>query len=216
MPTRIFFAIFFVVFSLTNNAYAFSHIDQNNAAIAPNRSIELRQDQITTINSISDYLRNSVTMQGDFIQVANNGAQTAGQFFIRRPGLMRFEYAPPTKLLFMADGFWVGVIDFKIKNTADRYPLSETPLAFVLSDNPDILKKTDILDFYFEPGLLSITMADKAGKMNGYLTMVFSGADMGLTSWAITDEQGRQTTINLSNVKINEPISGEKFSLHKY
>ncbi|NRA86327.1 MAG: outer-membrane lipoprotein carrier protein LolA [Rhizobiales bacterium] len=202
MLNKIFITIFIAVISLTNVANA--------------RGMSLQPDQIVTINSLSGYLKRAKTMQGDFVQVAPNGHRSDGKFYIRRPGLMRFEYAPPTKLLFMADGLWVGVIDLKIKNKADRFPLSETPLSFILSDDPDILKKTDVLDFYFEPGNITITMADKAGKMKGSLTMVFGGDNYDLTSWTITDEHGRQTSIYISNLRINEHISGKQFSLHKY
>lgn len=178
--------------------------------------IQLRADQIATINSVSAYLKSFRTMTGDFIQVAPNGGQSGGKFVIRRPGFMRFEYAPPEKLLIIADGTWVGVIDLKIKNKADRYPLGETPLSFILSDDPDILKKTDVSDFYFEPGNLMISMRDKKGKMKGDLTMVFAGDDLHLSSWTITDEHGRQTSIHISNLRVNEAVSGGNFALHRY
>lgn len=179
-------------------------------------NIPLRDDEIATINSVSAYLKSFVTMTGDFIQLAPNGGRSSGKFWIRRPGFMRFEYNPPEKLLIIADGVWVGVVDLKIKSKADRYPLGETPLNFILSDDPDILKKTFISDFYYEPGNLSISMRDKNGKMKGDLTMVFGGDDLHLSSWTITDEHGRQTSIYIENLRVNEPIGGGNFALHRY
>ena len=179
-------------------------------------NIALRDDEIATINSVSAYLKSFGTMQGSFLQVAPDGSTSNGQFWIRRPGLMRFEYAPPTKLLIIADRTWVGVVDLKVKSKADRYPLGETPLDFILSDDPDIMKKTNVLDFYYEPGNLMITMSDKKGKMKGSLTMVFGGDDLHLSSWTITDEHGRQTSIYISDLRVNEAISGERFALHRY
>lgn len=205
MFRRFFYVILLTLVSVSSVAFA-----------AANKSIDLRPDQITTINSVSAYLKSFKTMYGDFVQVAPNGTTTGGKFWIRRPGLMRFEYAAPTKLLIIADGLWLGVIDLKIKNEADRYPLSETPLAFILSDDPDIIKKTHVLDFYYEPGNLMITMADKAGKMKGNLTMVFAGDDLHLSSWTITDKNGRQTSIHISNLRVNENFSGKYFALHNY
>lgn len=155
-------------------------------------------------------------MQGHFVQVAPNGGQSEGEFWIRRPGFMRFEYAAPEKLLIIADGLWVGVIDQKIKQTADRYPLSETPLSFILSDDPDIMKKTDVVDFFYEPGNLMISMADKTSEAKGVLTMVFGGDDLQLKSWTITDPQGRQTTIHITNLEVNKHVPGDKFALHRY
>lgn len=180
------------------------------------KNIPLRDDEIATINSVSAYLKSFVTMQGNFVQVAPNGGTSGGKFWIRRPGFMRFEYEPPEKLLIIADGTWVGVVDLKIKSKADRYPLGETPLDFILSDDPDIMKKTDVLDFYYEPGNLMITMSDKKGKMKGSLTMVFGGEDLHLSSWTITDEHGRQTSIYISDLVVNQPIAGGHFALHRY
>lgn len=188
----------------------------STAAFANARGIDLRPDQVATINSISSYLKSLKTFNGDFIQIAPNGQRSNGKFWIRRPGLMRFEYAPPTKLLIIADRVWVGVVDLKVKKKADRYPLSETPLDFILSDDPDILRKTDIQDFYYEPGNLSITMTDKNKTMKGSLTLLFAGDDLHLSSWTITDEHGRQTSIHMTNLVENGPVSGKNFALHKY
>lgn len=179
-------------------------------------NIALRDDEIATINSVSAYLKSFGTMQGNFVQVAPNGGTTGGRFWIRRPGFMRFEYDAPEKLLIIADSTWVGVVDLKIKSKADRYPLGETPLDFILSDDPDIMQKTNVLDFYYEPGNLMITMSDKAGKMKGSLTMIFGGEDLHLSSWTITDEHGRQTSIFISDLIVNQPIDGSQFALHRY
>lgn len=178
--------------------------------------MQLRDDQIATINSVSAYLKSFGTMQGNFVQVAPNGGQSEGSFWIRRPGFMRFEYAPPQKLLIIADNLWVGVVDQKIKQKADRYPLSETPLSFILSDDPDIMKKTDVVDFFYEPGNLMISMADKSNKAKGILTMTFGGDDLQLKSWTITDTKGQQTTIHINNLVVNQYIGGEYFALHRY
>lgn len=194
-------------------AIFFISLSFSSAFAAP---MELREDQIATINSVSAYLKSFSTMQGDFAQVAPDGNVTDGQFWISRPGLMRFEYAPPQKLLIIADRAWIGVVDLKIKQTADRYPLAATPLDFILSDDPDILKKTNVVDFYYEPGNLMITMADKVDESKGQLTMIFGGDDLHLSSWTITDQHGRQTSIHISNLVVNEPISGDKFALHRY
>lgn len=202
MYQKFLLAVFIAAFSLATTA---------NAA-----GIELRDDQITTINSVSAYLKSFRTMVGDFIQIGPNGGRTSGKFVIRRPGFMRFEYNPPEKLLIIADRVYVGVIDLKIKSEADRYPLGETPLDFILSDDPDILKKTNVSDFYYEPGNLMISMRDKKGKMKGDLTMIFAGDDLHLSSWTITDEHGRQTSIYISNLTVNVPVSPENFTLHKY
>ncbi len=202
MIKKFFYAIFVSIFIIGQSSIT--------------HAIDLRQDQIDTINSVSAYLKSFKTMESDFLQVAPDGSTSNGKLWIRRPGLMRFEYAPPEKLLIIADGLWLGVIDRKIKQKADRYPLSETPIDFIISADPDILKKTNVLDFYYEPGNLMITMTDKAKKMRGSLTMVFGGEDLQLNSWTITDQNGLQTSIHLSNIIVNERIPGGQFALHRF
>ncbi|HUF87104.1 MAG TPA: outer-membrane lipoprotein carrier protein LolA, partial [Thermohalobaculum sp.] len=48
---------------------------------------------------ISNYLNGMTTLEGNFVQVGPDGQLSEGQFYLRRPGRMRFEYDGPNRAL---------------------------------------------------------------------------------------------------------------------
>ncbi|MEL7453030.1 MAG: outer-membrane lipoprotein carrier protein LolA, partial [Pseudomonadota bacterium] len=59
------------------------------------------------------------TAEGRFVQVAPDFSITEGQFYLRRPGRVRFEYDAPVPILVVADGATVAIED-KDLETQDR------------------------------------------------------------------------------------------------
>ena len=82
------------------------------------------------IDQVSDYLNAIDTMSGDFMQTNPDGSLVEGKFYMRRPGRVRFEYADPPMTL-MSDGTWAMIND-RVLESVDRYPLRETPLYLLL------------------------------------------------------------------------------------
>ncbi len=89
---------------------------------------------------VSAYLSSLQTVIGNFVQVGPDGTKTKGDFYIQKPGKMRFEYDEPSPIAIVADGQTLVVRDRKLA-TQDVYPLSQTPLRFLLSDRIDLLKR---------------------------------------------------------------------------
>ncbi len=86
---------------------------------------------------VSSYLSSLQTLVGNFVQVGPDGTKTKGDFYIQKPGKVRFEYDPPTPIAIIADGSSLVVRDRNLA-TQDIYPLSQTPLRYLLSDRIDI------------------------------------------------------------------------------
>ena len=76
---------------------------------------------------VSTYLSSLNTLVGNFVQVGPDGTKTKGDFYIQKPGKVRFEYDPPTPIDIIADGSSLAVRDRNLA-TQDVYPLSQTPL----------------------------------------------------------------------------------------
>ena len=93
---------------------------------------------------VSAYLSSLQTLVGDFVQVGPDGTKTKGEFYIQKPGKVRFEYDDPSPIAIIADGSSVAVRDRKLA-TQDIYPLSQTPLRYLLSDRIDLLKDTNVV-----------------------------------------------------------------------
>ncbi len=93
---------------------------------------------------VSTYLSSLQTLVGNFVQVGPDGTKTKGDFYIQKPGKVRFEYDDPSPIAIIADGSSLAVRDRKLA-TQDIYPLSQTPLRYLLSDRIDLLKDTNVV-----------------------------------------------------------------------
>lgn len=151
------------------------------------------------LDRVSAYLSSLTDMQGHFLQVGPDGSLAEGQFYLRRPGRLRFEYTPPEKMLVVADGTWVAVKDGF--SATQRYPLGATPLGILLEKHVDLAKEVRVLDVEHQQGALRIKLADKSGNAPGDITLVFDEPALQLRQWVVTDAQGLQTTVALRNIQ---------------
>ncbi len=98
--------------------------------------------QRAQVDKVSAYLSSIPQLVGNFVQVGPDGSRVRGEFYMQKPGKIRFEYEPPSRIEIIADGQSVVVRDRKLA-TQDLYPLSQTPLRFLLSDRIDLLRETN-------------------------------------------------------------------------
>ena len=168
----------------------------------------LNDKQRAIITRVDDYLSSTQTLTGDFVQVGPDGSRSQGQFFISKPGKVRFEYNPPSPMDIVADGQSVVVRDSKLA-TQDVYPLSQTPLRFLLSDHVNLLKDTNLVAVYADDVFITVVVEEKnAIAGTSRLMIMFSADNMQLKQWTVTDPQGYDTTVavyNLDNKKKPDP-----------
>jgi outer membrane lipoprotein-sorting protein len=157
---------------------------------------------------VSAYLSSLQTLVGDFVQVGPDGTKTKGEFYIQKPGKVRFEYDDPSPIAIIADGSSVAVRDRKLA-TQDIYPLSQTPLRYLLSDRIDLLKDTNVVSVTADDLYISITIEEKHALIGTSRLMLMMGAkDNQLKQWTVTDPQGYDTTVavyNLDTTKHPDP-----------
>ena len=156
----------------------------------------LTQPQLERVRQISDYVNSLTTLQGRFTQIGPGGNFTEGEFFLQRPGKIRFDYAPPNPVLVISDGWWVGIEDRKKKRT-EKYPLATTPLSILLDDEVDLVADTKIVAFDESEDVVSLTLEDSVGTATGLLTLYFGKPDLSLQQWTVIDAQGLQTEVSL-------------------
>lgn len=159
---------------------------------------------------INAYLNSLDLAQGSFVQIAPNGETSDGEFFIRRPGMIRFEYTPPNPTLVVADGTWVVVFDLRTceQQTA---PLNQTPLDLLLRDRVNLSAEGVIRRVERDGGQLRITAVNPRDPDQGSLTMVFSDNPLELRQWVVTDGQGQQTTVILNGMRRGVSADSSKF-----
>src|SRR5262245_27746584 len=143
---------------------------------------------------VSAYLSSLQTLVGNFVQVGPDGTKTRGDFYIQKPGKVRFEYDAPTPIDIIADGSSVAVRDRNLA-TQDLYPLSQTPLRFLLADKIDLLRDTHVTSVTADELFVSIVVEEKQALIGtSRLMMMFDAKTLELRQWVVTDPQGYDTT----------------------
>jgi outer membrane lipoprotein-sorting protein len=155
------------------------------------------QQQVALAN-ISAYFNAFSLMEGDFIQIGPNGEQSEGVFYIRKPGRVRFHYNPPARLDVIADGSTVAIKDGK-SGTQDMYPLSKTPLRYLLAQRIDLTSSSLVNQVKEESDLIMVTIVQKGAFAEGTLTLVFDKKTYELRQWQVTDAQGLNTSVAIFN-----------------
>jgi outer membrane lipoprotein-sorting protein len=156
--------------------------------------------QRAQVDKVSTYLSSVQQLSGNFVQVGPDGARVRGEFYIQKPGKVRFEYDPPTPIEIIADGQSVVVRNSKLA-TQDLYPLSQTPLRFLLSDRIDLIRDTNVVSVRADDVFVTITIEEKQALIGTSRLMMMVGAkDYQLKQWTVTDPQGYDTTVAVSNL----------------
>ena len=162
---------------------------------------------------ISNYLSSLQTVIGNFIQVGPDGTKTKGQFYIQKPGKVRFEYDAPNPIAIVADGSMVAVRDRNLA-TQDLYPLSQTPLRYLLSDRIDLMKDTNVVSVTADDVYISITIEERQLLTGTSRLMLMVGAKDGqLKQWTVTDPQGYDTTVAVYNLDTSRKIDPGMFKI---
>jgi outer membrane lipoprotein-sorting protein len=150
-------------------------------------------------------------MQGEFVQFGPKGEQTGGKFFIQRPGKLRFNYDDPSPIRVIADGKNVAIGNMKLK-TWDLYPLSKTPLSLLLAQKID-LSAGSVKSVKEESDLTTIALGNNTVFGNSTITMMFDPKTYDLRQWTITDNQGKDTSVMVFNVKTGVQFDDKVFKV---
>jgi outer membrane lipoprotein-sorting protein len=151
-------------------------------------------------DKVSAYLSSVRQLQGKFVQVGPDGSKSEGEFFLQKPGKVRFDYNPPNPIEMIADGQSVVVRDRKLA-TQDLYPLSQTPLRFLLADRIDLMRDTNLVGVYADDVFVTVVIEERQIIAGTHRVMMMFGAqDYQLRQWTVTDPQGYDTTVAVYNL----------------
>ena len=174
----------------------------------PGQTTAFDARQRALVDRVSAYLMSVRVLSGDFVQIGPDGSKSEGEFYLQKPGRVRFDYNPPSPVELIADGSSVVVRDRKLA-TQDLYPLSQTPLRFLLADQLDLMRDTNIVGVYADNVFVTVVIEERqilAGTHR--LMLMFNAQDLQLKQWTVTDPQGYDTTVavyNLDSTKRPDP-----------
>ena len=166
--------------------------------------LELDAKQVAALERVTKFFNTNATLVGKFHQIGPDGSKTEGQFYLQRPGRVRFQYDEPSPIELISDGSSIAVRNRTLA-TQDIYPLSQTPLRFLLSDRIDLLKETNVIEVRADDVFITIKIEEKHPVVGTTrLMMMVSAKDFQLKQWTVTDPQGYDTTIAVSNLDTNK------------
>jgi outer membrane lipoprotein-sorting protein len=184
------------------------------AAMVPASAAKWTAQQSADLDRVSAYLNSIKTMRGGFTQIGPQGQVDQGKFYILKPGKIRFDYDPPNPTLVISDGLSIAVYNTRL-NTANRYPLTGTPLNLLLSDHLDLKKSSVITGVQHSPGQLIVTGRASDRNATGNITIVFTNPTLELRQWTIVDAQGLPTTVSINNVQQGVPLPESAFKINR-
>jgi outer membrane lipoprotein-sorting protein len=186
--------------------FPFSALFGNNSSTAstppkaPEPPSPFDTKQRALLDRISGYLSSVQSMVGKFVQVGPDGGRTEGTFYLQKPGRVRFQYNPPSPIDIISDGSSVVVRDRKLA-TQDLYPLSQTPLRYLLAERIDLLRDTDVVSVTADDSFATVVIEQKQLFVGtDRLMIMFDAKDLTLKQWTVTDPQGFDTTVAVYNL----------------
>jgi outer membrane lipoprotein-sorting protein len=194
-PRRNVLGLLLSAFLLWGAAPAFAQADNNN----------------DDIRRIEAYLNSIRTLQSRFIQVAANGNTAEGMLFLKRPGKLKLDYAPPAKQMIITTNNFVVYVDKEAKQTS--YQDLNSSLAGILVRS-DIKLSGDIrvTNVAHVPGAIRVRLVLAKEPDAGSITLVFADQPLDLRQWVVTDPQGQTVEVTLMGARFGAPIDDKEFS----
>ncbi|MFY9240033.1 MAG: outer membrane lipoprotein carrier protein LolA [Roseovarius sp.] len=169
------------------------------------------QAEKLSLGVLSSYLNDLKSAVGEFTQVNDDGTISTGRILIKRPGRVRFEYAPPDATLVVADGDTVGIIDAKSNEGPQAYPLHRTPLSIILARNVDLNRAKMVTGHASDGTTTTVRAQDPDNPEYGSIDLVFTGNPVQLRQWVIDDGSGSRTTVILGELEVGVRLSDDNF-----
>jgi outer membrane lipoprotein-sorting protein len=167
------------------------------------------------LDAAETYLNNLTTLTANFQQIAPDGSFARGELFIKRPGKMRWNYAPPNEIQMVANDDTLIYYDAEMDEVS-YLSLDDTLAAFITKpsidfDDPELL----ISRVADEAGLLRFSVSHRAQPDNGALLLVFRTDPMQLYQLLIENAGGEVTIITLDNIRKGAPLDDALFRFKK-
>lgn len=170
-----------------------------------------RSDTDQDLARIETYLNGIKSLRADFIQVAPDGSISDGRLYLDRPGRVRFDYNPPSRILVVSSGKWISLVDYEIGDVS-RWPVSDTPFRILVDAGISLGGNIDVAALESSPGILGLTVFNARDPKQGSIKLVFARTPLRLRQWEVTDPQGLVTKVGLTNLETNVKIDPDLFT----
>lgn len=154
------------------------------------------------LDRLNAFFNSIDALTASFVQTGG-GQRSQGTLQLKRPGQLRFAYAPPSTLEIVSDGRSLAIRDKKL-GTNDVYPIGQTPLKFLLQEDFDLARDTKVRNVQTNPDGTIIVRFDDSATFGGTskITLHFDARRNRLKQWTVVDPQGYETQVVLSDVEV--------------
>lgn len=171
----------------------------------------LTQQDKDDVARVEQYLNGVTTLEARFTQIANGKAGLQGDFYIKRPGKLRFQYDPPAHIQIVADGRQVTYYDAD-NDQISQMPTGLTIAKFLVSDKISLSGDLTVTKVERDPSVLRIYMIQTRSPNQGYVVLTFGDRPLQLRRWSVIDNRGRDITIVLTNLRTGGALKDDLFS----
>ncbi len=152
------------------------------------------------IGRIEAYLDGLENLEARFTQIGPDGQLATGTFYLSRPGKLRIDYDPPSKLLLLATDWRLIFYDGSIQQVT-TIPLAQTPLGFLLAEKIRLEGEVTVRELRRNAGEIAVTVARSDAPDQGSVTLVFAEQPLELRRWTVIDPQGLATRVILEDMR---------------
>ena len=168
----------------------------------------------TDLDGAVNALRQIDAMQASFTQADRSGNRVSGTMTLKRPGRIRFQYAPGIPMLIVSDGAAMTFVDYETRQV-QRWPIRNSPLGALLDPGRDV-KKYGRLIPTGDSAWVVIEVRDRSHPEYGVITLRFlrkasAPGGLELVGWISLDAQNRQTAITLSGHRYGIAVADNFF-----
>lgn len=163
-----------------------------------------------TVTRIEAWLQSVTTLRARFTQLAPDGRMSTGRVFLHRPGRLRFDYDPPSRVQLIATDWRLIFVDWAARQV-NVLPLSQTPLAFLLDERVRLSGELEVRSVQRRAGEIALEVVRAEEPDQGRVVMVFAEQPIELRRWAVTDPQGLTTTVLIEEPEYGVPLDPALF-----
>ncbi len=175
------------------------------AAAAPPPPPSISEADKADIVRIEAYLNTIRSFKGRFLQVSSSGDYAEGKIYLRRPGFLRLDYAPPATIQLYGDGTWLIYVDNQLQQVS-HVSISSTPASVLLDKTVYLSGAVRVTGVERPPGAIRLSLIRTGEPDAGTLTLTFTEAPLTLRQWDVTDAQAVKTRVTLLDTEFNVAI----------
>lgn len=171
----------------------------------------LTPDEEFVLQEVSRHNTDIRSMAGRFMQIDSQGGRIEGTFWLKRPNMVRFRYAPPSREEIISQGSGFYVIDRQAQ-TQYAYAQEHVPLRQFLGDQVSLIN-SNLSDVVMSESHVSVMITDDSPIGTVQVSLIFERESLDLVQWSLIEPSGVETTFSIYETQKNIDIPDHYFRI---